>query len=108
MFFSEIVAFLKSYEIHLFLHFIAPGAVAWAVLRDRWRKAWGIMLLAMLVDLDHIMADPIFDPGRCSIDSNPLHSVPAIIGYLALAAFPSTRLAGLGLLIHMILDFSAC
>ena len=94
--------------IHLLLHFLVPGAVAWAFFRNRWRHAWLVMLLTMLVDLDHLLADPIFDPNRCSIGFHPLHSLPAITSYGALSVFRKTQLIGVGLLIHMALDFTMC
>ncbi|MFO7984180.1 MAG: DUF6122 family protein [Desulfuromonadales bacterium] len=104
----ELTDLLKTIEIHLLLHVLVPGGVAWLFFRNRWRRAWGIMLLTMIVDLDHLLADPIFDPNRCSIGFHPLHSIPAVVGYGALSVFPRTRLVGIGLLIHMALDFTMC
>ena len=66
------------------------------------------MLLTMLVDADHLLADPVFDPERCSIGFHPLHTAPAIVLYAGLALFRRTRLVGLGLLIHMALDALDC
>jgi len=94
--------------IHLLLHFIVPGMVAKLSFGDRWKRAWLIMALAIIVDLDHLLANPIFDPNRCSIGYHPLHSYPAILIYLALTIIPKTRLIGLGLLIHMALDAVDC
>ena len=34
------------------------------------------MMATMLVDLDHLFADPIYDPDRCSIGFHPLHQYP--------------------------------
>ena len=64
--------------IHLALHVAAPGVVAALAFRPRWRAAWGWMLAMMVVDVDHLLADPIYDPERCSIGFHPLHSWPAI------------------------------
>jgi hypothetical protein len=66
------------------------------------------MMLTMIVDLDHLLATPIFDPGRCSIGFHPLHTWPAILFYGALTAVPLTRIIGLGLIIHMALDALDC
>ena len=41
------------------------------IVRTEWKKAYIIMLLTMLVDLDHLLANPIFDPNRCSINFHP-------------------------------------
>ena len=94
--------------LHLVLHVAVPGVVAGVFFRPRWRRAWAIMLATMLVDLDHLLADPIYDPARCSIGFHPLHTAPALAVYVLLFAWPKTRLVGLGLLIHMVLDALDC
>lgn len=66
------------------------------------------MLLTMAVDLDHLFAHPIYDPGRCSIGFHPLHTYPAIAVYAFLTLPHATRLIGLGLIIHMMLDAVDC
>jgi hypothetical protein len=94
--------------LHLVLHLLVPAAVARLGWRPRWRRAWGIMLAGLLIDLDHLLADPIFDPNRCSVGYHPLHTWPAIVGYLVLTAIPRTRLLGAGLMIHIALDLTDC
>lgn len=95
-------------SIHLFLHFAVPALVALAFYRQRFLSAWLVMVATMAVDLDHLLADPFFDPNRCSIGFHPFHSYPAIGAY-ALMTIPSgLRLIGLGLLIHMVLDGTDC
>lgn len=66
------------------------------------------MMATMAVDLDHLLAVPIYDPNRCSIGFHPLHSYYAIGVYVLLLFFPKTRLVGIGLVIHMILDYLVC
>jgi hypothetical protein len=94
--------------VHLLLHAAVPGLVAWLFFRQQWRRAWLIMLATMIVDLDHLLADPIYDPDRCSIGFHPLHRWPVIAIYGLLTIPGRTRLIGLGLLIHMALDFGDC
>lgn len=98
--------------LHLVLHVAVPAAVpaavAYAFYRPRWRRARAVMLATMLVDLDHLLADPVYDPGRCSIGFHPLHTAPVIVFYGLLFAWPRARLVGLGLLIHMALDALDC
>ena len=97
--------------LHLILHVLVPGAVARLAFADRWRRAWLIMLLTMVVDLDHLLATPIYDPDRCGIGFHPLHSSPAIAVYLLLLVIPRVswlRLTALGLIIHMFLDGVDC
>jgi len=94
--------------IHIALHFLVPAVVArFGFQHHRWR-AWWVMVLTLLVDLDHLLAIPIYDPNRCSLGFHPLHSVPAIGAYLLLLLFPRLRLVGLGLVIHMALDAIDC
>ena len=49
--------------IHYGMHFIVPLGIAYFFFPVQWKKAYGILLLTMLVDLDHVFADPLFDPG---------------------------------------------
>ena len=93
---------------HIVLHFLIPGIIAILFFKYRWKQAWLIMSLTMVVDLDHLLASPIYDPNRCSINFHPLHSYPAILLYIILAAFPKSRLIGLGLLLHMGIDLTDC
>lgn len=94
--------------IHLILHAAVPALAARLFWPARWRWAWLVMLATMLVDLDHLLADPIFDPGRCSIGHHPLHRAPAIVVYTLMLAVPRARLVATGLLIHMALDGLDC
>ena len=94
--------------LHLSLHFMIPGLTAILFFKKRWRLAWLIMILTMAVDLDHLLANPIYDPNRCSINFHPLHSYLAILLYGVLSVFPKTRLIGLGLLLHMAIDLGDC
>jgi hypothetical protein len=66
------------------------------------------MVSTMVIDLDHFLADPVFDPIRCSIGFHPFHSYPAIATYLLMLASPQLRFVALGLLIHIGLDGLEC
>jgi hypothetical protein len=94
--------------LHLGLHVFVPGFIARAFFRPRWMRAWLVMVLTMLVDVDHLLADPVFDPNRCSIGFHPLHTAPAMVVYVGLTLIRPTRLVGLGLVIHMVLDGVDC
>ncbi len=50
--------------IHFGTHLAVPVLVAAAFYRPRWPQAAVILLATMLVDLDHLLADPIYDPER--------------------------------------------
>lgn len=62
----------------------------------------------MLVDLDHLLADPIFDPNRCSINFHPLHTYWAMMIYVVMLFFRKTRIVAIGLLMHMLTDSIDC
>ena len=66
------------------------------------------MLATMLIDLDHLLADAIFDPSRCSIGFHPLHSYYAIGLYCIMPLFPKLRIVATGLLFHILTDWQDC
>ncbi len=94
--------------VHMALHVLAPAGVARLGFPNRWKASWMIMVSTMAVDLDHLLATPVFDPDRCSIGFHPLHTWPAMALFLIMTAVPKTRLVGLGLVIHMLLDGFDC
>ena len=94
--------------VHLVLHVAVPWAVAWWGYRPTWRRAFLLLLAGWIIDVDHLLADPIFVSDRCSIGFHPLHTWPAAVGFAALAVWQRTRLLGLGLLIHLGLDLLDC
>jgi len=94
--------------VHYFLHFGFPVLLALMFYRNNWQRAALILLATNLVDLDHLLADPIFDPGRCSINFHPLHSYWATGIYFLLLFYRPLRLVGIGLLLHMGTDWLDC
>ena len=94
--------------IHILLHFIVPGVIALLFYKSQLIRACLIMIATMVVNADHLLAVPIYDPNRCSIGFHPLHSYVAILIYIAMFFFPRVRLVALGLLIHMALDYIDC
>ena len=93
---------------HLVLHALVPGVVARLAFKANWWRAWLIMVATLLVDLDHLLVTPVYDPNRCSIGFHPLHSYIAVGVYVVLAVVPRFRLVGIGLLMHMLLDAADC
>lgn len=119
--------------VHLALHVVVPLIAALLFYRERWPSTLIVLLATMMVDVDHLLADPIYDPERCSIGFHPLHTLPAVAVYVALWLVPAVlqwresrdierstkagvlserrryiHLAGLGLVIHMALDALDC
>jgi len=99
---------MLQFSLHYGIHFGLPLLIALVFYKSYWLKAYGIMILGMLIDLDHLLADPIFDSSRCSINFHPLHSYYAIAVYVLLLFPKTTRLFGIGLIIHIIADTADC
>lgn len=95
-------------NIHLALHALVPAVVAATFYRDKFWRVWLTLVATMVIDLDHLLADPVYDAGRCSIGFHPLHSYPAITAYGVAALWSRLRLIAMGLLIHMALDGIDC
>ncbi len=94
--------------LHLALHILVPLIVALAFYRPRWLFSFAVLMTGMLIDIDHLLADPIYAPERCSIGFHPLHTAVPIALYV-LALIPAkTRLLALGLSIHIALDAADC
>ncbi len=66
------------------------------------------MALTFVIDFDHLLAEPVFDPNRCSLGFHPLHSWPAIGIYLVSLFSHRLRIIAIGLLIHLVLDGTDC
>jgi hypothetical protein len=94
--------------IHYGFHLLVPGLVAYIFFRSNWKVAWLIMIATMLVDLDHLLADPVFQANRCSINFHPLHSYIAIGVYFIMTLFKKLRIIGIGLIVHMMADYLDC
>lgn len=97
--------------LHIAFHFIVPALLVVIFFKKDWKRAYLIMMLTMLVDLDHLLANPIYDPQRCSINFHPLHGFIPIGIYAILSVVPKhpvIRYIGIGLLIHMGLDSLDC
>ncbi|MDA9127755.1 DUF6122 family protein [Flavobacteriaceae bacterium] len=95
--------------IHYFLHFGAPAMVAVVFFKKNWISVFLIFTATMLVDIDHVLATPIFQANRCSINFHPLHTYYAMSAYVILLFFRKPyNLIGLGLCMHMLTDWIDC
>lgn len=66
------------------------------------------IILSNLIDLDHLLANPIYDPARCSINFHPLHSwfvFPLYIGGLFSKKY---QYLFAGIILHLGLDYLDC
>jgi hypothetical protein len=99
---------MTRHLLHYGIHFLLPILIALWFYREQWVRVALILLAGILLDLDHLWADSIFDPGRCSIGFHPLHSHWAILGYCLLPFFKGTRIIGLALILHIVADLLDC
>ena len=97
-----------QFSVHYGLHFLVPLFIALFFFKSNWKAVYLILLATMLVDLDHLLATPMFDANRCSIGYHLLHSYWAIILYIVLLFFRKTRVIGIGLVLHMLTDTVDC
>ena len=94
--------------LHYGIHFGLPLIIALLFFKSKWKIAYLIMLAGMLIDFDHLIAIPIFDANRCSINFHPLHTYYAMVIYVLLLFPEKTRLIGIGLVIHILADYIDC
>ncbi len=101
---------ISRYIIHYSFHLIIPFLIGYFFFRKKWKTAGLIMLSTIIIDLDHLFANPIFDPHRCSIGFHPLHTLAAGIVYFLMLFIPSWkwRVIALGLLWHLGTDAIDC
>ncbi|MEM7484868.1 MAG: DUF6122 family protein [Bacteroidota bacterium] len=99
---------MLRFIIHYGIHFLVPLLIGLFLVKDNKIKVTLILLAGILIDIDHVLAEPIFDANRCSIGFHPLHSVWAILLYCLLPFFKKTRIIGLALIIHIIADSADC
>lgn len=97
-----------KFIIHYSFHFIVPGVIVFVFFKEQWKKVYLILIAGIIIDLDHLLATPIFDPNRCSINFHPLHTYYAIIIYWILFVIKKTRIIGLALLLHILADTIDC
>jgi hypothetical protein len=97
-----------KFLIHYSFHFIVPAIIAFLFFKENWKKVYLIFIATMFIDLDHLVANPIFDPNRCSLNFHPLHSYIAILIYLSLLIWKKSRILGIGLLLHILADSIDC
>jgi hypothetical protein len=94
--------------LHYGLHFLVPLIISYFFFRKKWKTVYLVFLLSMLVDLDHLLANPIFDKNRCSINFHPLHSYLAIGFYFLGLFFKKTKVIAIALILHMLADYLDC
>ena len=97
-----------KFLVHYGFHFLVPLAISILFYKKNWKLVYLIFIGTMLIDLDHLLANPIFDASRCSINFHPLHSFYAIGCYSVLVIPKKTRILAIGLLLHILADYLDC
>ena len=97
-----------KFLIHYGLHFVAPFFIAFFFFKSNWKVVYGVFILSMLIDLDHLLATPIFAENRCSINFHPLHSYIAMVFYVIGLFFKKTKIISFAILFHLLTDFIDC
>jgi hypothetical protein len=99
-----------QFLVHYSLHFLFPAIIAFVFFKKNWVNVYLLLISTMLIDLDHLLAHPIFDSNRCSIGFHPLHSYYAIVIYILMLFYPKQiiKIIALGLLLHIFTDLLDC
>lgn len=98
------------YTIHYSFHFLLPFLFTYFFFREKWKISGLVMVSSILIDLDHLLASPVFDPNRCSIGFHFLHSIWAMTVYSLMFFVPSWkwRAFALGCIWHLLVDKIDC
>ena len=99
---------MLQYIVHYSFHFLVPGLISYIVFKEYWIRAWLIMVATMAIDIDHLLAQPFYDPNRCSVNFHPLHTYWALAVYVGLLFFKKTKIIAIGLVFHIFTDFIDC
>lgn len=99
---------MLRFIIHYGLHFVFPVLIAFWFYRPQFKKVSIILLSGILIDIDHLLANPVFEANRCSIGFHLLHGYIPIALYFFLFIYKPTRIIGLALLLHILADTADC
>ena len=97
-----------KFLLHYSFHFLVPIAIALIFFKKKWFQVYLIFIGTMFIDLDHLLANPIFDPNRCSINFHPLHTYYAVGAYILMVIPKKIRILGIALLLHLFTDYLDC
>jgi len=97
-----------KFIVHYGFHFLLPIVISLCFYKKNWIQVYFIFIGTMFIDLDHLLANPIFDTNRCSINFHPLHTFYAIGVYTTMLIPKKIRVLGIALLLHMFADYLDC
>ncbi|RPG30898.1 MAG: hypothetical protein CBB72_013045, partial [Muricauda sp. TMED12] len=67
--------------LHYGIHLLIPILIAFLFFKDNRIKVALILLAGIIIDIDHLWANPLYDPNRCSVGFHVLHSYWAVLVY---------------------------
>jgi Family of unknown function (DUF6122) len=95
--------------VHYSMHFVVPLFIALLIDKNNYLKIFAILLSTMIMDVDHLFANPIFMANRCSINFHFMHHLYWLPIYISLIFFKGNfRIIGIGLSFHILTDFVDC
>ncbi len=108
---SFIIHLISNIILLLLIYFLDKDVKSWF---KTDKKSFLYLIIAVIgsniIDIDHLLANPIYDPSRCSINFHPLHSWYAmplwVIGLLFKNKY--VRYFSLAVLMHLWLDWIDC
>ena len=78
---------------------------------DKKRNFKEILILIIssnFIDLDHLLANPIYDQYRCSINFHPLHNLYMLPLYIIGIFWKKYSYFFIGIMLHLMLDWADC
>ena len=101
---------LLQIALHYGGHWLVPFLIARVLWAKNWLRAGLVVASANLIDLDHLLADPMFDPDRCSTGFHPLHGWFAAGVYCTMLLVSKwwVRAFAVGALWHLAVDLGDC
>ena len=96
--------------LHYSGHWLIPFLIAAVIWGQKWVIAGLTITMANLIDLDHLFANPVFDPERCSIGFHLLHGWQAMVFYTLMIFLPKwwVKALGIGAMWHLAVDYGDC
>ena len=97
-----------KFIVHYGFHFLLPIVISICFYKNKLKQVYLLFIGTMLIDLDHLLASPIFDANRCSINFHHLHTYYFIGAYTIMLIPKKIRILGIALLLHMFTDYLDC
>ncbi len=94
--------------IHIISNLVLIAIISFFDKKTPFKKIFLLVILSNFIDLDHIVANPVYDPSRCSINFHPLHSWYLFPVYLVGIFLKKYKYLFYGIILHLILDKIDC